>query len=237
LYVAEPDRRQTEGPLLPFQRQLIASDEDLDVLRRHCEFLDVDRERCEAAALNAFDRAQSEQASDDGGDWGGRETGQVPNIAAALGGRGSPDRERLSRAVQAAADHRGGARNVLGRALDDARLGRSIDTADAQEAVGQLAVEVADDASASMWLTSLRDKDELATLHSINVCVLALAFGRFLGFPDERLQRLGVAALLHDVGKVRLPDSILHKADALSAEQWQRVNRRNSSRRPKTSMA
>lgn len=224
LYVAEPDRPWTEVPL-PFQGQVIASGEDLDVLQRHCEFVYVERERSEAAALDALDRARADRGAGDSGDWGGRETGEPPDITSALAGRGTPDRERFARAVQAAADDRSAAREVLDRALEDARLGRSIDTADAQEAVGQLAVEVSDNASASMWLTSLRDKDELATVHSINVCVLALAFGRFLGFPHERLQRLGMGALLHDVGKVRLPDSILHKADALTAAEWQQVKR------------
>ncbi len=222
LYVAELDRPWTEVPL-PLQGQVIASDDDLEVLRRHCAFVYIERERSEATALDALDRKLAVQGGGETPDWGGRETGEAPDIAAALGSRASPDRDRFARAVQSAADERAAARQVLDRALADARLGRSIDTADAQEAVGQLAVEVSDNASASMWLTSLREKDQHTTVHSINVCVLTLAFGRFLGFPDERLQRLGMGALLHDVGKVRLPADLLRKADTLTADEWERV--------------
>ena len=226
MYVAEPDRPWTEVPLM-FQGLEIRSDDELETLRRHCDFVYVERERSApevAAALDAAEAGDTAGAGD-GADAIGDRGGDPPDVTRALGGGPTPDRERFGRSVRAAADSRAETDGVLSRVLEDARLGRSVDTRDARDAVGELAARVSEDASASMWLTSLRDKDEQARIHSINTCVLALAFGRFAGMERDRMQRLGLAALLHDVGKVRLPDELLRKPDALTAEEWEAVKR------------
>jgi HD-GYP domain-containing protein (c-di-GMP phosphodiesterase class II) len=56
--------------------------------------------------------------------------------------------------------------------------------------------------------------------HSVNVCLLAIAFGNFLGLPQSRLQILGVGALYHDIGKRKISPSILTKPGALNDEEW-----------------
>ena len=55
--------------------------------------------------------------------------------------------------------------------------------------------------------------------HAMNVAVLSLLLGRALGLDAATLQTLGTAALLHDVGKLRLPELVRHKDDAFSAAQ------------------
>ncbi len=222
LYIAEPDRPWTEVPLA-FQGQVIATDEDLEVLRRHCDHVYIERERSEAEALECLDAAGDQEGTSP--DAVEEQQAAAPDIGAIWGRGATPDRERFAESVQSAAEDRSVAQGVLNRALKDTRLGRSVDTREAQQAVGELAAAVSENTSASLWLTSLRSKDEATTYHCVNVCVLAIAFGRFLDLPSERLERLGLGALLHDVGKMRLPDEILQKPEALTPEEWREVKR------------
>jgi len=57
--------------------------------------------------------------------------------------------------------------------------------------------------------------------HAMDTSILMITFGRFLQFPKERLEALGLAGMLLDVGKTKLPDTILKKNDMLSPEELQ----------------
>ncbi|MDH4035168.1 MAG: HD domain-containing protein, partial [candidate division Zixibacteria bacterium] len=62
--------------------------------------------------------------------------------------------------------------------------------------------------------------------HSINVCTFSLALAQAAGISDhEELSRLGLGALLHDVGKTRIDESILNKKGSLSPEEWKLIEK------------
>jgi len=63
-------------------------------------------------------------------------------------------------------------------------------------------------------------KDPHTATHSERVAALALQLGEAAGLPSERLQVLEFAALLHDVGKIGIPESILLKPGPLNDEEW-----------------
>lgn len=69
-------------------------------------------------------------------------------------------------------------------------------------------------------LVDLRTQDDYTFAHSVNVSVLALMTGITLGFNKEQLSLLGLGALLHDLGKVRIPDRILNKPGKLTADEF-----------------
>ena len=54
---------------------------------------------------------------------------------------------------------------------------------------------------------------------AVNVAVFAIFMGDTLGLPKERLQELGLAALLHDIGKIRVPEEILYKEGSLKEDE------------------
>lgn len=112
-------------------------------------------------------------------------------------------------------------REVLYSILDDVRLGRSVDTPGAKKAVARMTESVIRNPDALVWLTHLKKKHEYTALHSMRVCVLALALGRHLGYDEERLNILGVGALLHDIGKLRVPAEILDKPDSLTRAEFE----------------
>jgi len=66
-------------------------------------------------------------------------------------------------------------------------------------------------------------RDPATRFHSQEVATLAVSLGRHLGLPAERLRMLELAALMHDVGKIALPDSILNKSGELTSEEWDEV--------------
>lgn len=69
-------------------------------------------------------------------------------------------------------------------------------------------------------LVDLRTQDDYTFAHSVNVCVLTLMTGITLGYSKNQLAILGVGALLHDLGKVKIPDEILNKPGALTDEEF-----------------
>lgn len=69
-------------------------------------------------------------------------------------------------------------------------------------------------------MAALRDTDEYTFTHSTNVCVLNLAQAMALGIKGQLLNDIGVAAMLHDLGKLFIPEDILTKKDKLSNEEF-----------------
>lgn len=69
---------------------------------------------------------------------------------------------------------------------------------------------------ALLCLTKIREKDEYLLEHSLNVAILLGNFGRFIGMSDSEVNDLAYAGFLHDIGKIRIPDSILHKPGKLT---------------------
>ncbi|MDX9745178.1 MAG: HD domain-containing phosphohydrolase [Syntrophales bacterium] len=71
----------------------------------------------------------------------------------------------------------------------------------------------------------LRVLDEYTFSHSTNVCILTIAQAMALGVKDETLHDMGVAAMLHDIGKIFIPEDILLKPEALTDEEWMLVRK------------
>ncbi len=69
-------------------------------------------------------------------------------------------------------------------------------------------------------LRVLQEREPQLERHLEGVASLAAAFGRALSFDGEELDVLVRAAELHDIGKIAIPDEILHKPSSLSAEEW-----------------
>jgi HD-GYP domain-containing protein (c-di-GMP phosphodiesterase class II) len=79
------------------------------------------------------------------------------------------------------------------------------------------------DAASSLLMATVHNRDELTYYHSVNVCLLSLAMGRFIGLDRDQLRMLGVGAMLHDVGRVVVDEAALHRRGRLSNEDWAQV--------------
>lgn len=73
---------------------------------------------------------------------------------------------------------------------------------------------------ALLAMAPLRTMDEYTYTHSTNICLLNIAQARNLGIEGALLSDIGMAALLHDVGKMFIPPAILSKSGQLDPEEW-----------------
>jgi putative nucleotidyltransferase with HDIG domain len=96
---------------------------------------------------------------------------------------------------------------------------RPLPLEEAEAVVRALSVAMHGDQQIMLPLLKLRRFDEYTTTHSMNVCVLAMGLAEWLGMSPADVRAYGVAGLLHDLGKVRIPKEILVKPGKLSAEE------------------
>ncbi|WP_459464774.1 HD-GYP domain-containing protein [Rhizobium sp. No.120] len=103
--------------------------------------------------------------------------------------------------------------------LTDARLKRRFADDAAAMAVERIMSATLESAGALIAVANLKEKDAVTFLHSIAVSALMIAFGRVLGHREERVRLLGLEGLVHNLGKVALPEAILSKFSKLTAEE------------------
>jgi HD-GYP domain-containing protein (c-di-GMP phosphodiesterase class II) len=109
--------------------------------------------------------------------------------------------------------------DVTREVMTASRLGRSPSLKRVKRAVQSVVDAILTDPASLIGLTTLREFDEYTFVHSVNVCILSVALGRRLGLTKPQLLELGVAALLHDIGKSRVPTEILNKPGSLTPEE------------------
>jgi len=70
-------------------------------------------------------------------------------------------------------------------------------------------------------VAALDERDGHTRKHSDRVAMLAVALGRRCCLDSGELRQLGIAALMHDIGKIGIPDSVLLKPEGLTADEWE----------------
>ncbi len=222
MYVAELDRPWLGTPFL-FQGFEIHAHEEIEELKRYCTFVYIDipdvhvgpperRPRAHAAPLKEMSMpTEAEQRI-------ARDFLKIINQP-----RTRPvytDQRVLEQELGEAREHHAIARALIYQILDDARSGKNLDSIRAKRVVGELTESVIRNPDALSCFIQLRKKDEYTALHSLRVCILALAFGRHLGLDRDALQMLGLGGLLHDIGKLKVPVDILNKPSALTEYEF-----------------
>lgn len=104
--------------------------------------------------------------------------------------------------------------------VDEVRRGKDIDYRTATPLVDSFIESVFRNESAAATLFKLRFFDEYSYTHSINVSILAVILGKHLGMDRDSLRDLGIAGLFHDIGKARIPESILNKPGKLNESEF-----------------
>lgn len=103
-------------------------------------------------------------------------------------------------------------------------LGKAIGARRAERAVLAVVDQVLQDPATMIGMLTLRDYDDHSYVHSVNVSILSVALGDYLGLNREQLYELGLAALFHDIGKVLIPPAVLNKHGWLNDEEWRLVS-------------
>lgn len=115
--------------------------------------------------------------------------------------------------------------DVVHGAMSSAFSGRIVDVEGTRDVVRELVDRVLEDRSVVVSLTCLRGHDDYTFAHSLHICLLALALGESMGLDQSQLCDLGACALLHDVGKILVPLSVLRKPGRLDDTEWAAIRR------------
>ena len=95
---------------------------------------------------------------------------------------------------------------------------------EAEAVVRSLAIAMHGGRQVMLPLLQLKEFDQYTTTHSLNVAVLSMALAEFLGLSATDVRTFGIAGLLHDIGKTKIPLEVLTKPGKLTAEERALMN-------------
>jgi len=210
MYVVELDRPWLDSPFL-FQGFIINNDDLLEEVKDVCEYVYVDMELSDPNIHGQLQVLANRPVST---------YIDTPPKKTTHRSDAEEHKNYIQRLQQSRASF-DKTTQYINKALEDVRLGNSIDTNQAKQLVSELADQVISSSHALVWLTFLKQRDEYTANHCINVCILALSFGRCLEFDKQQLNDVGLGGLLHDVGKMKIPDVILNKPGKLTPDEFE----------------
>jgi HD-GYP domain-containing protein (c-di-GMP phosphodiesterase class II) len=196
MFVAELDRPWTETPFM-FQGFHLKTDQQLAALKKHCKHVFIDLERTEKPdprppAAQFKIRGQTKYA----------ESVKVEVEYHAATQVYSKTFARVDELLKPVA-----------------KPGGVLEAKDVKQSVTQLTDSVVRNPDAMLLVTRLREKSAAAHARALQVSIYMIVFGRFLELAREELELLGLVGLLQDVGKTRLPASVMEKDTTLTPEE------------------
>lgn len=200
MFISKLDREWLDTPFL-LQGFLVETEEDIDVVAEYCKYIWIDEVQHKKPSAAA----------------------EHPVLT------GSKKPTRYINKVSTQQEHRKAigiytnTKRITKSLLDSIALQGVIDTKEAKAVVHDCVQSVIRNPNALMWMSKIREADDYTAEHSMNVCIYAISFGRHLGLDEGDLQKLGLCALLHDVGKMRVPAEVLNKPDKLTEKEFNMI--------------
>lgn len=129
--------------------------------------------------------------------------------------------EPLGKEIVRAREIKKEAKQTVRDIMEEVRFGRPIKTEKVERVVDKMVDSIFRNQDALITLGRIKKVDEYTYLHSLSVCVLMISFGKSLGFDVRQLKEVGIGAMLHDVGKMQVPEEILNSREALNDEEYE----------------
>lgn len=107
--------------------------------------------------------------------------------------------------------------------FSDARMGQALQFEQAGELVEEISDSIMRHPNALISLARLKNADEYTYMHSVAVCALMIALARNLGLNEGQVREAGLAGLLHDIGKMAIPNEVLNKPGKLTDNEFATV--------------
>lgn len=200
----------------PFWRKrfYLTSQADVDILRKcNIPYVEIDEELGCGPIEEAVPAAEPESyLVDQIGENVRRHKVSIPYRPITAASARSAAQRRAHRTVSQA-------KVVVGKLFDAARLGKAVPVKEALELVEEIDSMFESGEHMLLDVVRMKTADEYTHLHSVAVCALMLKLARHLGMPDDEARECGLAGLLHDVGKMRIPPEILHKPGRLTDDE------------------
>jgi len=114
----------------------------------------------------------------------------------------------------------GEANKVIQDVLGDVRLGKQIQVERMEPVVGQITDSILRNQGTLVSLCRIKEGDTYTFQHSVSVCTLLVTFCRYMGMDHDQIRLAGMGGMLHDIGKMRVPDHILNKPGKLTDDEF-----------------
>ncbi len=193
MYICDLDRpwRETPFPVLGFE---IDNNQTIQEVMQYCQYveIDVDRSRVEDVVINQLP------------------PGSIFNV------NGSSF--QLDE-IETAESLRKQTTNLVNTFWDEIRYGISPDIYLAKSAAQECVASMLRNPEMMIFLVQLQSKDGHRGQEAFNSCIYSLLIGHLLNLTHKQLQNLATSALLHDMGKVLIPEDILNKTGKLTDEE------------------
>lgn len=197
MFISKLDRDWTETPFL-LQGFVVETEQDIDVVAEYCKHVWIDKANLKRESVAVEHEVLSSIKK----------------------------RTVYKNDIPAQAEHRKAigvytkSKRITKTILESVALQGVVNTEEAKEVVNECVQSVIRNPNALLWMSRVKEADDYTAEHCMNVCIYAISFGRHLGLSSEDLTKLGLCALLHDVGKMRVPPEILNKPDNLSDKEY-----------------
>jgi len=203
MYVIELDKPWIGSPFL-FQGFEIKTQQEIQQLTDYCDYVYIDTTK------NRKRQAVKGNASDQ-------------NIIEANIDFGAPPPKlsQFEKELQRAEVVHKQVGNLVSDFMERIARGEGVDTKAAKEAVAECVNSILHSPDAFLWLNQLKNKDEYTAQHSLNVCVLSIVLGRHINFSLDSLNNVGLCGMMHDMGKMLVPLSVLNKPGKLEPDEME----------------
>jgi len=114
---------------------------------------------------------------------------------------------------------------ALKEMVRNVQLGQPVNTRRVNKAIQNMVDNIIDNRDALIALTNLKMHDEYTYAHCVNTSILSISLGALMSLEKPQIAALGIAAMLHDIGKVRIPPEIINKTGEIADEECEAVLR------------
>lgn len=203
MYVSQLDRPWLETPFL-FQGFIISSKGDINELERYCRYVYIDEEKSDYKKEELPVSGPHVQGAS-----------RLPELKVRFPEHKLPIEDELpeARKIRAVAEQQ------VAELLSQPRAGKALDIQQANIVVRNITQSLVRSPDAMVLLSSIKSHEREAEVHAMNTCILAITLGRFMRLSPKNVDELGLAALLHDVGEVKIPAELLRKEQKTPQER------------------
>lgn len=117
------------------------------------------------------------------------------------------------------------AKAVTKSLYQEVKLGKALDTAPAKNLIQGISSRFFKKPHVLTSMTRLKSYDDYTFIHSVNVSILCIALGKQIGLDGYGMQSLGIGGLLLDIGKMKIPDSIINKPGKLTEDEYKTIQK------------
>ncbi|MDX1286437.1 MAG: HD-GYP domain-containing protein, partial [Draconibacterium sp.] len=222
MYVCKLDRPWEETPFL-LQGFIIQKPNEIEKIQKYCDHVYISVQKSIHKPGSEDKSKKNRISKNDSPDESTKRKLTIPKIFRT---KKSVSRETWENRLnlkhqdleQAQKDYKN-AFSIVKSTMDDIKIGHSIDTKTIKDVVSVSVESIFNQAEAMLLMSRLKSKDEYTSQHSLNVSVLSIALGNYIGLNKTQLNEVGLCGILHDMGKMLTPEHILNKPDKLTEDE------------------